>query len=48
MIKVIKKYGSSFVVRISPDEMKYLGLKKGDAVDVEIKPRKQQKYIGSK
>ena len=40
MKKIVKKWGESFVIRLSPDEVKILKLKEGDIVDVEITKEK--------
>ena len=37
MNKQIKKYGSSNIILLSPEELKFYGLKKGDWVKVSIK-----------
>jgi hypothetical protein len=37
MRKIIKKYGDSFIIRLSPEDMKANKLKEGDIVDMEIK-----------
>jgi len=37
MKKIIKKYGCSYVIRISPDEMKMYNLKPGSVVEVQLK-----------
>ena len=42
MKKIVKKWGESFVIRLSPDEVKILKLKEGDIVDVEITKEKQK------
>lgn len=34
MKKIIKKYGSGFIMRITPDEMKIQGWKVGDILDL--------------
>lgn len=36
MKKQIKKYGSSVVITLSPDDLKFYGYKVGDWVEVEI------------
>lgn len=36
MKKIIKMWGKSFVIRLSPDEVKIIGLKEGDIVNVDI------------
>ena len=36
MEKIIKKWGDSFVVIISPDDMRINNLKEGDILDMEI------------
>ena len=37
MKKIIKKYGCSYVIRLSPDEMKWNNFKAGDVLEVTIK-----------
>lgn len=37
MKKIIKKWGDSLVIRISPEEAKVLKIKQGDIVSVTIK-----------
>lgn len=34
--KIIKKWGSSLVIRLSPEDSKINNLKEGDIVDIEI------------
>ena len=36
MKKIIKKYGSSFIITFSSEDMKIYGLKSGDVIDMEI------------
>lgn len=36
MKKIIKKYGQSFIIVISPDDMKIYNLKVGDIISFEI------------
>jgi antitoxin component of MazEF toxin-antitoxin module len=48
MKKIIKKYGSSFVIRITPEEMKVYGLNLGDIIDIEIKPNPERKFLSKK
>ena len=34
-VRQIKKYGNSFVIRLSPDDLKDLDLKENDSVDID-------------
>ena len=36
MKKIIKKWGESLIIRLSPDEIQIYDLKEGDAIDIEI------------
>lgn len=36
MQKIIKKYGSSLIITISPEEQKVFDLKKGDIIELTI------------
>jgi antitoxin component of MazEF toxin-antitoxin module len=42
MKKIIKKWGDSFVIRFSPDEVKILRIKEDEIVNVEITKEKQK------
>jgi len=48
MKKIIKKFGGSFIIRITPQEMKIYNLKLNDIVDIEISPVKMRRIIKSK
>ena len=48
MKKIIKKFGGSFIIRITPEEMKVYDLSLGDIIDVEIAPIKTRRVIRSK
>ena len=48
MKKIIKKFGDSYILRISPDEMKIFNLKEGSIVNVEIKPDETRRVLTSK
>jgi len=48
MKKIIRKFGGSFIIRITPDEMKVYDLKLGGIVDIEITPVKTRRVIKSK
>lgn len=36
MKKVIKRYGNSYVIKLSPDEIRIYDLEEGDFVDIEM------------
>lgn len=40
MKKILKKYGNSNIIRISPEDMKIYELKPGDVVELHIKKLK--------
>lgn len=42
MKKIIKRYGSSLIVRITPDEIKIHRLKVGDIIDFKIERVKRK------
>ena len=37
MKKIVKRWGGSYIIRLTPEEMKAYGLKEGDTLEVEIK-----------
>lgn len=42
MKKIIKKWGSSLVIRFNPDDVKIYDLKEGDTLDIEIVKLKEK------
>lgn len=48
MKKVIKQYGTSNIIRISPEELRIYNLKVGDVIDIKITPDKTRRVIKSK
>jgi len=43
MKKIVKKYGSSFVILLNYEEMKIYNLKEGDIIEVDIKKERKIK-----
>ena len=43
MKKILKMWGDSLIIRISPDDAKIYKIKKGDYIDIEIKKIKKEK-----
>lgn len=37
MLKILKKYGSTTVITLTPEELEILELKRGDQVEVRVK-----------
>lgn len=43
MKKIVKKYGSSFVILLDYEDMKIYNLKEGDIIDIELKKEVDKK-----
>lgn len=44
MKKIIKKWGSSFIISLTPEEMKIYKFKESEVIDVELAKIKNEKY----
>jgi antitoxin component of MazEF toxin-antitoxin module len=45
MRKIIKKWGDSFIITISPEDMKIYGLSEGEIIDFDVMKVKIQKEV---
>lgn len=43
MKKIVKRYGSSHVVILNPEDLQIYNLKEGDIIDIEIKKEGKRK-----